>query len=174
MRVSASGGAVDRVIPLAEKEVTQRWPQVLPGGAVLFTSHVNTTLGYEGASIVVQTPPNGERKTLVRGGYYARYLPTGHIAYVHEGTLFAAPFDPSRLELTGPAVPIVEGIATNASFGGAQFAVSASGTLVYLPGDVRTRASEVTPLLIVDRNGKSTTLRATPAPRTSSHCRRPH
>jgi len=163
MRVPASGGTVERVIPLADKEVTQRWPQVLPGGAVLFTSHGSTTLGYEGASIVVQTPPDGQRKTLIRGGYYARYLPTGHIVYVHEGTLFAAPFDPSRLELTGAAVPIVEGVTTNASFGGAQFAVSASGTLVYLPGDVRTRASEITPLLLVDRTGKSTTLRATPA-----------
>jgi Tol biopolymer transport system component len=163
MRVSASGGTVERVIPLADKEVTQRWPQVLPGGAVLFTSHGSTTLGYEGASIVVQTPPDGQRRTLIRGGYYARYLPTGHIVYVHEGTLFAAAFNPSRLELTGAAVPIVEGVTTNASFGGAQFAVSASGTLVYLPGDVRTRASEITPLLLVDRTGKSTTLRATPA-----------
>jgi Tol biopolymer transport system component len=163
MRVSASGGTVTRVIPLAEKEVTQRWPQVLPGGAVLFTSHVSTTLGYEGASVVVQAPPDGERKTLVRGGYYARYLPSGHVVYVHEGTLFAAPFDLSRLELTAAAVPIVEGITTNAAFGGAQFAVSASGTLVYLPGDIRTRQFDVTPLLFVDRAGKSTTLRATPA-----------
>jgi serine/threonine-protein kinase len=92
MRVRSSGGVAEQVVPLEGKEVTQRWPQVLPGGAVLFTSHISTTLGYEDASIVVQKP-GGQRQVLVRGGYFARYLPSGHIDYMHQGTLYPAPYD---------------------------------------------------------------------------------
>ena len=33
------------------------------------------------------------RKTLQRGGTFGRYLPSGHLAYVNRGTLFAVPFD---------------------------------------------------------------------------------
>ena len=35
----------------------------------------------------------GARKIVQRGGYYGRYLPSGHLVYIHDGTLFAAPFD---------------------------------------------------------------------------------
>ena len=45
-----------------------------------------------------------------RGGYHGRYLPSGHLVYMHEGTLFAAPFDLDRLELTGQPVPVLEGV----------------------------------------------------------------
>ena len=161
MRVQSSGGTPELAIPLDGKEVTQRWPQVLPGGAVLFTSHISTTLGYEDASIVVQKP-GGERHVLVRGGYFARYLPSGHIVYMHQGTLFAAPFDLGQLALTRAAVPVLDGVDTNASFGGTQFSVATNGTLVYLPGEVRTRATDAAPLLMFDRAGQSRTLRSKP------------
>ena len=51
---------------------------------------------------------SGQRKTVQRGGFYARYLPSGHIVYMHEGTLFAVPFDLKRLEVTGQPAPILE------------------------------------------------------------------
>ena len=43
-----------------------------------------------------------------------RYIPsTGHLLFMdaNEGTLLAAPFDAKKLELTGAAVPVVEGSA---------------------------------------------------------------
>jgi serine/threonine-protein kinase len=137
MRVPASGGTAMRLIPLSDGEVTQRWPQVLPGGAVLFTSHTTTTSGYADASIVVQRIRSGERKVLVRGGYFAGYVPTGHLVYVHEGRMLAAPFDVERLELRGQAVPVVEGIATSESFGGAQFSIGGNGTWCTCPAGSR-------------------------------------
>jgi hypothetical protein len=42
----------------------------------------------------------------MRGGYYGRYVPSGHLLYVHQGTVYAAPMDVNRLELTGPAAPV--------------------------------------------------------------------
>ena len=88
-----------------------RWPQALPGGkAVLFTAGGASGDAFESASIVVQSLPNGPRKILQRGGYHGRYLRSGHLVYIHEGTLFAAPFDLGRLELTGPPAPVLEGV----------------------------------------------------------------
>ena len=49
---------------------------------------------------------SGQRKTVQRGGSHARYVPSGHIVYMHEGTLFAVPFDLKRLEVTGQPAPI--------------------------------------------------------------------
>ena len=162
MRVSAAGGTPEPLTQLADGEVTHRWPQMLPGGnAVLFTAHSTTSGGYEDANIVVQALPAGSRTILQRGGYYARYLPSGHIVYMHEGTLFAAPFDLQRLELTGQPVPALAGIATNPTFGGAQFAVADIGTLVYVPGE--RRAAELAPVFWMDRQGRTMPLRATPA-----------
>jgi serine/threonine-protein kinase len=160
LRVPSAGGKPDSLTTLDHGEFTQRWPQMLPGAkAVLFTGHSSTS-GFENANLVVQPLPTGSRKVVVRGGYYGRYLPSGHLVYVHDGTLFAAPFDLDRLELAGTPVPVLEGVAANPGVGGAQFAVSGDGTLVYLPGQI---ISEDSPIYWMDREGKTTPLRATPA-----------
>jgi hypothetical protein len=46
-----------------------------------------------------------------------RYVPTGHLILNRGTTLLAAPFDPTRLELTGPVVPVVERVAVRADLG---------------------------------------------------------
>jgi dipeptidyl aminopeptidase/acylaminoacyl peptidase len=79
--------------------------------------------------------------------------------YLHEGTLFAVPFDLARLEFSSQPVPVLEAVTTN-NVSGAQYAVSNRGTLVYLPGSVFLNAS---PISWMDRAGKTTTLRAMPA-----------
>ncbi len=83
--------------------------------------------------MVVQSLPNGPRKVLVRGAYYGRYLPSGHLLYVQNATLFAAPFDLERLEVTGPAVPALQGATVNMPVGAAEIAMSDAGTIAYLP-----------------------------------------
>jgi serine/threonine-protein kinase len=161
VRVASSGGMPEPLTKLAGDEVTHRWPQVLPGGkAILFTAHNTTAAGYEGANIIVQSLTDGSRTVLVRGGYFARYLPTGHLVYMHEGTVFAAPFDVDALALTGQPAPAIEGVATNAQFGGAQFAVSNTGTLVYVQG---SRLDLSRPIQWMDRNGTVSSLRSMPA-----------
>src|SRR5262249_6117013 len=65
------------------------------------------------------------------------------------------PFDAGRLEIAGQAVPVVEGVAAAQNAAGAQFAVSDTGTLVYLPG----RAVTSNPTISwMDRSGKVTPL----------------
>ena len=168
MRVSSAGGKAEPFVKPADSATSVRWPQVLPGGrAILYTAGASG--GFEDANIVVQPLPSGTPKVVQRDGYYAHYLPSGlgspkraareggHLVYVHEGTLFAAPFNVERLETTGQAVPVVEGVSGNTGTGGAQFAVSESGTLVYVPGQ---GIGQDVPINWMDRMGKTTVLRA--------------
>ena len=133
-RVPASGGKAEPLASLGEGEHSQQWPQVLAGGkAVLYTAPPGPGADND-ANLVVQPLPSGSLKVVYRGGYHGRYLPTGHLLYLRDGTLFAVPFDLDQLEVTGPVVSVVDGVTSDARPGGAQFAVSTDGTLVYLPG----------------------------------------
>ena len=160
LRVSSDGGTPQPATTLSDDEVTHRWPQVLPGArAILYTAH-NRANNYADANIVVQTLPNAPRKILQRGGSFGRYVPSGHLVYVHDGTLFAAPFDHVALEVTGPGRPVIENIANNPFNGSAAFAFAANGTAVYLPG--QTSSTEL-PIEWLTRDGKTTPLRAATA-----------
>lgn len=160
-KISSAGGTPQALITLDKQtgETTQRWPQMLPGGkAVLFTSST-TQAAYENADIVVYSTASGQRKTVQHGGFYARYVPTGHVVYMHEGTLFAVPFDLNRVEVTGQPAPIVEGVVNVTNYGGAQFSFSDAGNLLYVAG----RGGGQISLYWMDREGKFTPLRETPA-----------
>jgi Tol biopolymer transport system component len=72
----------------------------------------------------------------------------------------AAPFDLKRLEVTGPAVPVLEDVYMNRSNGNVQVALSAEGTLVYLAGAGAEAPRE---LVWVDRKGIAKPVGATPS-----------
>ena len=97
-------------------ETAHAWPQVLPGSqAVLFTAYGSA--GYDDGEIVVFTFKTGERKTLHGGASFGRYLPSGHLVYLPQNTLWAAPFDLRRLEVTGAPQPVLEEVNSNVSGG---------------------------------------------------------
>jgi Tol biopolymer transport system component len=161
-RVSSAGGAPQPLTTLDAGEQTQRWPQVLPGGKAVLYSSLSPVgdFDFDKGNLVVQPLPTGVRKIVQRGAYHGRYVPSGHLVYLHNGALFAAPFDPERLELTGPPLPVVDSVATNTTGGAGLFAVSSSGALVYAPGRSR---SEGRPIAWLDRSGKSSVLRSAPS-----------
>jgi serine/threonine-protein kinase len=134
-RVPASGGAPRSLSKPQDKgEATHRWPQMLPGGeTILFTGH-NAGSGFDDANIEVLFLKTGQTKIVQRGGYFGRYLPSGHLIFVHQRTLFAVPFDLGRYETRGMPAPILEDIAGNSVSGGGQLDFSRTGTLVYLSG----------------------------------------
>jgi serine/threonine-protein kinase len=159
LRIPAGGGTTSALSKSVPPDIQHRWPQALPGGrGVLFTA--SPPANFNEANIVVQPRLDMEPKVVHRGGYHARYLPSGHLVYLHQGTLFAAPFDIDRLEVTGQAVPVIEGVATNPNSGSIQMAFSQMGTVVYLSG--AAEANEL-PVNWLDRTGKTTVLRSTPA-----------
>jgi serine/threonine-protein kinase len=160
-RVRAAGGEPTPLTTLDSKqgEVAHTWPEVLPAGnAVLFTVLKGNT-----NEIAVLDLTTGERRTLLSGGSRPRYSPSGHLIYAVNGTLMAVPFDSARLQLVGNAVPVVEGVLTDAA-GAAEFALSADGSLVYVAGsNPAVRRS----LVWADRDGREEALEAPPRAYTS-------
>ena len=161
-RVPAAGGTPQAITKPGDKgETTHRWPQILPGGqAVVFTGNT-VPAGHDDASIEVLSLKTGQWKAVQRGGYFGRYLPSGQLVYVHQGTLFALGFDLVRLEVRGTPAPLLEDVAANAQSGGGQFDVARNGTLVYLSGKSSTASW---PVAWMDSTGKTKPLLATPGP----------
>jgi len=133
-RIPASGGTPQALTQLRNGEVTHRWPQLLPGGkAVLFTASRNLS-DYESADVEVLTFKTGEVKVVQQGGYFGRYVTSGHLLYVHDGTLFALNMDGSALSTQGQPVPILEDVASSSTSAAGQFDVSRNGIFVYHSG----------------------------------------
>jgi eukaryotic-like serine/threonine-protein kinase len=149
MTVSAEGGPLLPLTTAHEElgEIDHHAPALLPGGrAILLTSHV----GPQRFRIAVRSLDTGEQRTLIDDGFYARYVPSGHLVYGRGGALWAAPFDASRLQLTGSPVLVVEDVRTVANDGYAAFAAAGDGTLVYQPDVPRSGRT----LVWVDRQGQ--------------------
>jgi serine/threonine-protein kinase len=115
-RVPEAGGAAARLPVKADDtgETAYRWPQILPGCEAVLAS-VGVVGAFEDATIAVVSLKNGDVKKVLTGGYYARYLPTGHLIYLHQGTLFAAPFDLRRMEIYGTPVRFSKTLPATAS-----------------------------------------------------------
>jgi Tol biopolymer transport system component len=133
-RVPTTSGPPSSLLKLGPGENAHRWPQVLPGGAgVIFTTSSSATSQEEG-SIKVFSYKTGEVKTLAQGGYFGRYLPSGHLVYVRNGVLYGMKFDLAKLEVSGSPVPLLEDVAANPVSGGGEFDCSENGTCIYAAG----------------------------------------
>lgn len=129
-------------------------PEFLPGGrAVVF--HVRFSGGIQvqkATQLAVFDLQTGVRRMLLEGNN-PRYAPaTRELVFARGDTLWRASFDIERLEITGEPVPIVNRIGSTPG-GFAMFAVSAAGSLAYIPGGV-TGGVEPRTLVLMDRQGR--------------------
>jgi len=131
------------------------WPEFLPGGnAVLFT--IFPVAGaVENAQIAVLDLRTGSSKVVIRGGSHARYVSTGHLLYGASGTLRAVAFDLARLEVVGTPAPVLDGVLTTTP-GATDVAVSANGSLAYVPGKAGAGGQQT--IVSVDRQGRASRL----------------
>ena len=124
-----------------------RLPAALPGGrALLFTNSSGLVTDWQ---VAVLDLSSGSVKNLFPGTAPA-YVPTGHIVYTVEGALRAVAFDARTLEVRGNPATVATGVATSAQ-GSGNFAVSDTGTLVYVAG---LAGGGVRRLVWADRSGK--------------------
>jgi len=147
MRVSAAGGSPEILTApdVSKGELTYRWPEILPGGkAILFVIANAQDIGsFSESKIAAVRLDTHERKILPIVGTYPRYSPSGHLLFEREGRVFAVPFDLHRLEVTGQPVPVLDGVKTSPNSGAADFAVSDTGSLVYLPENAYTHDGQI-------------------------------
>jgi Tol biopolymer transport system component len=149
---TASGGELKPLTMLdaAKGEAGHVWPLILPNGnAVLFTRRPRD----EAAETVIEALDlkTGKRRMVIRDATCPSYAATGHLLFARGGALLAAPFDPERLEVTGPEIKVLDEIFSGQD-GSVKMALSANGTLVY----VTKRWAK---LVWVDQEGKAQILK---------------
>ena len=161
-QVSENGGEPRRLVrpDPARKERHYAWPQFMPDGrSVLFTMVPDDSI--DGAHIAVLDLETLEARIVLKGGSAARYASTGHLVYASGQTLKAIAFDPDTQQTRGDPVslPDIE-IATTPDNGAAEFAVSETGTLLFITPNVSGQLLRA--LAWVDRQGKKEPLALAP------------
>ena len=151
MQVSASGGE-PRPLTTPEGGASHRWPEFLLGGeAVLFTI---TRSDLDDAQVAVLSLTTGDHDVLANGAD-AHFAASGHLVFAREASLWAAPFDIGRLQLTGDPAPIVENVQVNPG-GWAHYSLANDGSVAYLQAS--GAAVNDRKLALADRDGRMETL----------------
>jgi eukaryotic-like serine/threonine-protein kinase len=151
-RVSAGGGQVARVAAVDPDNPFS--PQFLSDGLhVIYSVPARSAIGLAR----LDGGPSRTLMTLDAGTSEVRYS-RGHVFFVQDGTLFARSFNEERLEFTGAAQRLVDGIPSGLP-ARTPFSVSAAGVLVYWTNPLGVPAV----LRWFERNGQSSTAVATPA-----------
>jgi len=161
LRVSPNGGKPELVGAQIDEDSLVYGVQLLPDGDTLLFAVTQRNAGndlWNKARIIEQSIQRGERKTLIEGGTDGRYVPSGHIVYVLNGTLFAVPFDLAKHAVTAGPVAIIEGVRRMGGIttGGAHFAFSSTGSLVYQPTTASGGPEEV---VLIDPKGRTEPLK---------------
>jgi serine/threonine-protein kinase len=134
------GDSVGHPIPRGE---LLRMEQMLPDGRHAIVETQGTMQSGPTAIFDVQT---GELTPLLSEAVEEIHYAGGHLIYVlPNGTLEAAPFDPTKQKVTGPATVIATDVSITGA-GIAQLAVARNGTIAYM-------AEELQSLVVVDRTG---------------------
>lgn len=163
-RVAASGGEPEDISSLRQGDSFHAPSDVLPTGRGLLFLR-SSDEGIRTDSVAALSLSGDEQHTLF-AGRRAQYLPTGHVVFgTPDGDLLAAPFDPDRLEATGPPRPLLDGIANAGrgpltGFGQSLFTLSNSGVLAYVPQSSRLQATYAQ-FVWVDRAGTATPVDST-------------
>ena len=163
--VPPGGGTPRQLVTLQAEETNAAAPQLIDGGrTLLFSLTKKSAKNWNQADIVVQPVAGGARRVVIPGGHDGRVLPSGHLVYARDGTIFGARFDVRRAERTGDPVPLIVGVteASAINQGGAgQFSVSSDGRIAYLPAAAQSNVVRRT-LVWVDRQGREQPIPAEP------------
>jgi Tol biopolymer transport system component/predicted Ser/Thr protein kinase len=166
-RIPSGGGPPAPVTELNHEkgEFLHGWPQVLPGSrAVLFTTE-HAGQNPDETDIEVVSLNTGKRTTLHHGGFFAHYLPSGHLVWAHHNALYAAPLDLDRLALTGEPQPVIEDINATDTDTGGEFGFSQTGIFVYVSRKGELQRS----IFWLDSTGRTTPLHPAPGLYSSPH-----
>ena len=150
MRIPDAGGLADTVAVYSEQGFTNlAWVGGLPGSKGALVTLCPGPCG-GGLSLLVTDFEADTTRLLLDDVARGWYTPTGQLMYVRtDGAVFAAPFDLDALELTGPGLPLFEGVQLNTST--PELIVAWDGTVLYSTGGQTTQGSRE--LIWVDRSG---------------------
>ena len=151
-RVPAEGGSPERLTTpdRAGGELGHWWPQPLPGERQIVFTAFRTPV--DRSRIGVLDLATREIGWVVEGGFFGRYVSTGHLLYAKGQRLYALPFDPATATAKGSAVPVLDDLNVSQTGGYAMAAVSSQGTLAYVTESLGNPLRE---LVWLDRTGRA-------------------
>jgi serine/threonine-protein kinase len=160
-RVASGGGPVTVLTrpDAARGERDHVQPAWLPGGRHVLFTILPARGGLDAAKIAILDLATGSTRTVLEGGYGARYIDGGHLVYAAAGALWATRFDPSRLETQGAPAEVLKSVIIETVGATSELDVTRDGTLAYLRGAIADYS--VVPVW-VDRNGRETPVAAPP------------
>ena len=149
-RISANGGAP---VDVTKTKGVQDFPTFLPGGNQVLYEARGTA---ETTGIYVSSLDGRENRRVLPDASGAVFAPStqgerpGHLLFVRENTLMAAPFDPASAQVLGDVVPVADGVSLDGTY--LPVAVSDNGVLLYAAGGSVGGQSQIS---WFDRTGKS-------------------
>ena len=132
-RIPGGGGTPEPLTRTGLGDAVHEWPQVLPGQQVVLFTSVSGLGGIERSPrINALSLSTRQRRTVLDDAYFAQYLPSGHLVYMHDGVLFGVPFDADRLEVRGTPAPLLDDVAADGTHAYFNFSVAPAGSGTFL------------------------------------------
>ena len=155
--VSPDGG---EPLTLYESKFRVSSPFLLPDdAAVFYTEYEKYWTSGDERVVVLPLTPAAAPKVLERGAADAKYLMTGHLAFLRQGTVFVVPFSAESLEIRGGEAAVLKGVAQAVASWSAgdltlsgQFAFSPQGALAYVASPILSLPAAE--LVTVNRRGQ--------------------
>ena len=149
-QVSDKGGTAKPLTTLdsSRGEVAHLWPHFLPDGRHFF--YYNFCSQIQNRGIYVGSLDSPDRRFLLNVNSSGTFAPPGFLLYWRDGSLWAHPFDTTRLELSGEPYPLAEGVEFVGHLLSPLFSVSDNGSLAYYSSS----GIQSTELVWLDRTGK--------------------
>ena len=151
-RVAAAGGVL---VDVTKTKGNLQHPVFLPDGRHFLYGSITGAAEQKG--IYVASLDGKENRRVLPDGSNVVFAPPargnrgGHILFVRENTLMAAPFDASSAQVSGDVFPVAEGVSPTTDVAYVPITVSENGVLLYEAGGVAGGNQ----LAWYDRSGKS-------------------
>jgi serine/threonine-protein kinase len=155
--VPAKGGSPRTLISVDPQKEFVAQPDLLDDGdQLVYVVRPARLTGSQGAQIVIQSLSSGGRSVLANGTS-PHVVSAGALVFRDGAALLAAPFN-ARTRVIGAPVQMIDGVSTANLTLSTLFAVSRTGTLVFVPSNLAARTLFVS----VDRQGRETPIAAEP------------
>ena len=129
-------------------------PHFFPDNSGFVFTQTTSSSDWDKATIMALRFDDPTPKQVLVGGSDARLLSTGHLIYRRKNTLMAVAFDPTRFEVIGQPVPVLEGVGAVRVTHPSQLDVADDGTLVYAARGTQLRNNRA--LAWLDEDGITT------------------
>lgn len=127
-RVADTGGEPQAVTDLRPPQTGHRFPHVLPDNRhFIYFAAGPSNAGH----VFVARLDGSDPRQLMTAESSAVYLPSGHLLYVTQGTLYAVAFDLAQLSLADEPMLIAKDVAQNRALGSAAVSASTTGLILY-------------------------------------------